>query len=169
MSPELAGGLFTTSAPWEAHCAIPVAKCFENHPGWMNERINELLELISSFILISLLFGGIFTLSFKNLWVNVFFCCCSVTSHVQLLATPWTAANQASLSFIISWSLLRFMFIELVVLSKHLILCHPLLLPSIFPSIRVFSHKSTLHIRPKYWKPQLQHQSFQWIFKVDFL
>ena len=60
-------------------------------------------------------------------------------SHVQLFETPWTAAHQASLSFSISQSLLRLMFIELVVLAIHLILCHPfLLLPSIFPSIRSF-------------------------------
>ena len=59
--------------------------------------------------------------------------------HVQLFVVPWTASCQASLFFIISWSLLKFMFIELVILSKHLILCwHLLLLPSIFPSIRIF-------------------------------
>ena len=59
---------------------------------------------------------------------------------VQIFAAPWTAARQASLSFTISWSLLKFMSIESVMPSSHLILCHPrLLLPSIFPSIRVFS------------------------------
>ena len=79
LSPALAGRFFTTSATWEADCTIPVAKCFENHPGWMNERINELLDLISSFILISLLFGDIFTLTFKSLWINVFFL--SLFSH----------------------------------------------------------------------------------------
>ena len=74
-------------------------------------------------------------------------------SHVQLLATLWTKACQASLSFTISWSLPKFMSIELVMPSRHLILCCPLLLPpSIFPSIRVFSSESVLHIRwPKYW------------------
>ena len=62
-------------------------------------------------------------------------------SCVQLVATPWTAALQASLSFTISWSLLRLMSIESVMPSNHLILCHPLLLlPSILPSIRVFSN-----------------------------
>ena len=68
-------------------------------------------------------------------------------------ATPGTAARQASLSFTISWSLLKFMSIELMMLSNHLFLCHPLLLlPSIFPSIRVFSNESALRIRwPKYW------------------
>ena len=67
--------------------------------------------------------------------------------------TPWTVAYQASLSFTISQSLLKPMSIESVISSNHLILCHPLLsLPSIFPSIRVFSNQSTLPIRwPKYW------------------
>ena len=67
--------------------------------------------------------------------------------------TPWISARQATLSSTISWSLLKFMFIESVMLSNHLILCHPLLLlPSIFPIIRVFSNESALRIRwPKYW------------------
>ena len=74
-------------------------------------------------------------------------------SHVPLFATPWTAAHQASLSITNSWSLLKLMFIELVMPSNHFILCHPLLvLPSIFPSIRVFSSESVLRIRwPTYW------------------
>ena len=74
-------------------------------------------------------------------------------SHVQLFATPWTAARQASLSITNSWNLLKLMSIESVMPSNHLILCHPLLLlPSIFPNIRVFSNESALHIRwPKYW------------------
>ena len=74
-------------------------------------------------------------------------------SHIGLFATPWTAVHQASLSITNSRSLLRLMTIESVMLSNHLILCHPLLLlPSIFPSIRVFSNESVLHIRwPKYW------------------
>ena len=67
------------------------------------------------------------------------------------LCDPMDSAHQASLSFTISWSLLRLMSIESVMLSNHLILCHPLLLSSICPSIRVFSHKSALRIRwPKY-------------------
>ena len=89
-------------------------------------------------------------------------------THVQFFATPWTAACQASLSITNSQSLLKLMSIESVMPSNHLILCHPLLLlPSIFPSIRVFSNDSVLHIR---WsKFQLQHQSFQWIFRTDVL
>ena len=74
-------------------------------------------------------------------------------SHVQLFATPGTAACQASLSFTISWILLKLMYIQPVMPSNHLILCHLLLLlPSIFPSIRVFPNESVLHIRwPKHW------------------
>ena len=74
-------------------------------------------------------------------------------NHVRLLATLWTAAHQAFLSFTICRSLLKLMSIESVMLSNRLILCHPLLLlPSIFPSIRVFSNESALRIRlPKYW------------------
>ena len=74
-------------------------------------------------------------------------------SRVQLLVTSWTEACQASLFFTISWSLLKFMYIESVMPSNHIVLCHALLLlPSIIPSIRVFSNESVLHIRwPKYW------------------
>ena len=73
-------------------------------------------------------------------------------SHVQLFATQWTATCQASLSFNISWSLLRLMSIESMMPSYHFTLCHPLLLLSIFPSIRIFSNESALCIRwPKYW------------------
>ena len=73
-------------------------------------------------------------------------------SCVQLFATPWTAARQASVSITNSLSLLKLMSIESVMPSNHLILCRPLLLPSSFPSISVFSNESILHIRwPKYW------------------
>ena len=81
-----------------------------------------------------------------------------VVQSCLTLCDPWTAACQAFLSFMISWTLLKLMYIELmfiesVMLSSHLILCRPLLhLPSIFPSIRVFSNVSVLRIRwPKYW------------------
>ena len=74
-------------------------------------------------------------------------------SHVQLFATPWTEAHHAPLFSTISQSLLRLMSIESVMLSNHLTLCHPLLLlPSIFPRIRVFSNELALHLRwPKNW------------------
>ena len=77
----------------------------------------------------------------------------SLFSRVQLFATAWTGAFYASLSIISSQNLLKLMFIESVMPSNHLILCHPLfLLPSIFPSIRAFANESTLRMRwPKYW------------------
>ena len=90
---------------------------------------------------------------------------CSVTSCVRLLVTPWTAAHQPSLSFTISQSLLKLMSIDSVMPSNHLIVYHPLLLLlSIFPSIWDFSHQVA-----EVLELQLQHQSFQWIFRVDFL
>ena len=78
--------------------------------------------------------------------------CCSVTQSSRLFVTPWTAACQASLSFTISWSLLKLISMELVMPFNHLIFCRPLLLlPSIFPSISVFSNESVPYIRwPKY-------------------
>ena len=115
----------------------------------------------------------VFFLVYKCLIVSVLFvektvlsplnCHCSFTkdqfssiqllSHVRLFVTLWTAAHQASLSITNSRSLLKLMSIMLVMPSNHLILCRPLLLlPSVFPSIRVFSSESVLHIRwPKYW------------------
>ena len=97
-------------------------------------------------------------------------------SHVQLLATPWTAARQASLSITNSQSLPKLMSIDSVMPSSHLILCRPLLLlPSIFPSIRVFSNESALHIRwPKYWSfsfsisPSNEHPGLI-SFRMDWL
>ena len=85
--------------------------------------------------------------------MNQLFSSVQLLSHVRLFATPWTAARQASLSTTNSWSPPKPMSIELVMPSSHLILCHPfLLLPLIFPSIRVFSNESTLRIRwSKYW------------------
>ena len=83
-------------------------------------------------------------------------------SSVQFFVTPWTTARQASLSITNSWSLLKLMSIELAMPTNHLILCRPLLLlPSVFPSIRVFSNESVLHIKwPKYW-------SFSFSFSIS--
>ena len=83
----------------------------------------------------------------------ILMCCCYlVTKFCLTLVIPWAAAHQAPLPFTISKSLLRFMSIELVMISNHLILCHSLILPSVFSSFRVFSNKSALCIRwPKYW------------------
>ena len=90
----------------------------------------------------------------KLIKMNIFTASVQSLSRVQLFATPWTAACQASLSIINSWSCLKLVSIMVMMPSNHLILCHPLLLPpSIFPSIRVFSNESVLHIRwPKYWR-----------------
>ena len=82
----------------------------------------------------------------------VLLACCLVAESCLTLYDPIDSAYPASLSFTSSWSLLRRMSIVLVMPSNHLILCRPLLLPSIFPSIRIFSNESALHIRwPKYW------------------
>ena len=97
-------------------------------------------------------------------------------SRVQLFVTPWTAARQASLSITNSWSLPKLMSIESVMPSNHFILCCPLLLPpSIFPSIRVFSNESVLHIRwPKFWSfslnisPSNEHPGLI-SFRMDWL
>ena len=89
----------------------------------------------------------------KKVLIKLFFSSVQLLSRVQLFVIPWTAACQASLSITNSWSLPKLMSIELVMPSNHLILCCPLLLlPSIFPSIRVFSNESALYMRwPKYW------------------
>ena len=97
-------------------------------------------------------------------------------SHVQLFVTPRTTVCQASLSITNSWSLLKLISIALVMPSNHLILCHPLLLlPSIFPSIRVLSNDSVLHNRsPKYWRFSFNISSFSEYlgltsFRMDWL
>ena len=99
-------------------------------------------------------------------------CCCSVTKSCLTLCNLMDCSTPGFvtlwLSFTISWNLLKLMYIESVMPSNHLILCcHLFPLPSIFPSIRVFSSESTLCF--KVLELQLQHLSFQWIFRVDFL
>ena len=111
------------------------------------------------------------TPSFSNL-----FCSVQSLSHVQFFATPWTTACQASLSITSSQSPPKPMSIESVMPSNHLILCHPLLLlPSIFPSIRIFSNESALHVWwPKYWSfsfsisPSNEHPGLI-SFRMDWL
>ena len=110
------------------------------------------------------------------LWKDNQFSSIQLLSCVQLFATPWTAAHQASLSITNSWSLLKLMSTELVMPSNHFILCHPLLLPpSIFSSIQVFSKESVLHIRwPKYWSfsfnisPSIEYSGLM-SFRIDWL
>ena len=98
--------------------------------------------------------------TFKTFPLQSQFSSVGLLSHVQLFATQWIAAHQDSLSSITnSRNLLKLMSIKSVMPSSHLILCHPLLLTPIPPSIRVFSNESTLRMRwPKYWEFQLQHQ-----------
>ena len=135
MSPTMADGFFTTNATWEVQDSGPPLFNYSilnnlhmpvPKSQLSSEEMQTLLENISSV---------------------------QSLSRVQLFATPWTTAHQASLSITNSRSLPKLMSIESVMPSNHLILCHPLLLlPSIFPSIRVFSSESSLHIRwPKYW------------------
>ena len=110
--------------------------------GWMLNRTSILNHwLYSCFYVIN------------TLQLLAYFSSVQLLSHVWLFVTPWTAAHQASLSITNSWSLLKLISIESVMPSNHLVLCcHLLLPPSIFPSIRVFSNESVLHIRwPKYW------------------
>ena len=125
------------------------------------------------------MFSSIEEIQNKYLWqvTTVFYdllCYCSVTKSCLTLSTPWTAALQV-LSFTISWSLLRLMSIESMIPSNHLILCYLLLLlPSIIPSIRVFSNESALPIRwPKYWSFSfgINLSSDYWLisFRIDWL
>ena len=94
-----------------------------------------------------------YTILSNSIWPEYQISSVQMLSHVQLFATPWTAALQASPSIINFQSLLKLMSVELVMPSNHIILCHSLFLsPLIFPSIRIFSNESVLHIRwPKYW------------------
>ena len=107
--------------------------------------------------------------------LKTFIVCCSSQSPVWFFVTPWTAAHQASLTFSISWSLLKLMSIELVMPSNHRILCcHLLLLPSIFQGIRMFSNELALLIRwPKYWSFSFSisppNEYSEWIsFRADW-
>ena len=112
----------------------------------------------------------------KKVLIKLFFSSVQLLSRVQLFAIPWTAACQASLSITNSRSLPKLMSVESVMPSNHLILCRPLLLlPSIFPSIRVFSNESVLCMRwPKYWSfsfnisPSSEH-SWLIAFRMDWL
>ena len=119
-------------------------KSLSDCSGEWELAINELFFFLVILCLSTLTFNWYTSLKFSSV---------QSISRVQLFATPWTTACQASLSITNSWRLPRLMSIELVMPSNHLILCHPLLLlPSIFPNIRVFSNESALCIRwPKYW------------------
>ena len=112
--------------------------------------------------------------SFCSWCIIIYYCCLSIVQSTKSRPTlydPMNCSTPGFLSFTISQNSLKLMSIELVMLSNHFILCYPLLLlPSIFPSIRVFSNNSVLHIR---WPKELQHQSFQRIsglisFTIDW-
>ena len=140
VSPALAAGFYATSTTGEAHMKSHWslnALCIEQWLCILNYSVFPSLDLF--------LLWNDFTEKLKFSDQSL--------SHVRLFTTSKTAAHQASLSIINSWSLFKLMSIMLVMPSNHLILCRPLLLPSsIFPSIRVFSIASALHIRwPKYW------------------
>ena len=151
--------------------------CYQNKPPLFCFAKNKFLLLFFVFLFDSLTVSKIVfcletvhTIKWKI--VVLAFCICGgvqLRSQVWLFATPWLAACQAPLSSTVSQYLLKLMSIELVMPSNHLILCRLLLLflPLIFPSIRIFSNESALRIR---WpKLQFQQQSFQWIFRTDFL
>ena len=108
-----------------------------------------------------------------KLWSLAFFSplCFSVAQSCPTLCNPWTAAHQTSLSFTISWSLLKFTSIDSGMPSNHLILCRPLLLPALNLSQHqsLFQWVSSSHHVAKVLELQFQYQSFQWIFRVDFL
>ena len=136
----------------------------------LNVEIPQNLFLIFTFLSCSILFRSYpckCLMTVSRTMLSLVFSCSGMSDYV----TPWTAGCQASLSFTISQSLLKLTSIESVMPSNHLILCHPILtLPSIFPSIMVFSRELALCISSKYFGQELkfQHQSFQWICRVGF-
>ena len=125
---------------------------------FVETRVDRYLPLKPLRLSSYLIFGSSVILPFFIACLFCTYCLCSFSSvqslsRVRLFATPWIAARQASLSITNSWSSLKLMSIKSMMLSSHLILCHPLLLlHPIPPSIRVFSNESTLRMRwPKYW------------------
>ena len=136
----------------------------QTHAHWVGDAIQPSHPLLSPSVSLNVPYKSVklsnynhvfftFKLMCIYIYINIQFSSVQLLSHVWLFATQWTVARQASLSITNSWSLLKLMPIESVMSFHHLILCHPLLLlPSTFPSIRVFSSESVLHIRwPKYW------------------
>ena len=134
------------SLPLTSLLFSPICKAFsENHFTLLHFFSFKMILITASCTMLKPLL-----IVFQALYLNasVQFSSVQLLSHVQLFATPWNAAHQASLSIINSWSLLKCLSIESVMPSIYLTLCYPLLLlPSSFPSIRVFSNKSVLHIR----------------------
>ena len=140
---------------WLWSCSLPMVLHSRNLSGKEGTFLNVNHSSLSPFasIIILCFFPSELCLQISVRWHQLGFSSVQSLSHVRLFATPWTAACQASLSITNSESLLILMSIKSVMPSNHLIVCRPLLLlPSIFPSIRVFSDESALRIRwPKYW------------------
>ena len=139
---------------------------------WLNLMACQVLgcKLRRSNYMISKLCSGNFASWILILLVSLLVVVVQLLSCIRFFATPWTAACQAPLSFTISQNLLKFVSIESAMLSNHLILCCSLLLlPSIFLSMSLFQWVSSLQQVATVLGLQLQHQNFQWIFRVDFL
>ena len=156
------------TAAWETAPQIALIECFkEAVEEGQYKRFCKGSSVLSS---INFIKGFLLV---KRSWCHHegIFVVVQLLSCVRLFVAPWTAACQAPLSITISWSLLKLMSIELVMPSNHLILfCPLLLLPSFFPSIRFFSIRvGSSHQMAKVLELQLQHLSFQWIFRIDFL
>ena len=137
-----------------------------------NEQSPPISSLSHSWA-ISNLFSGAIKFLLKAIFYTILYDVGQFLSHVFLFATPWTIARQASLSITISWSFLKLMSMALMMPSNHRTLCFPLLLlPSIFPSIRVFSNESVLRIRwPKYWSFSISPSNeYSWLisFRIDW-
>ena len=143
-----------------------------------------LLNLVDLYWYLTVVFTGhspntnenLFMCLFTTYYLHILIFVVQLPSHVWLFLTPWTAARQASLFLTISWSLPKFMSFESMMPSNHLILCCPLLLlPSIFPSLRVFSNELAVHIRwPKYWSFSFRISPFNEYpglisFRIDWL
>ena len=178
LCPPLSPGVCSNSCPLSQWChptnssfAAPFSFCLQSFPASGSFPMSQLFASGGQSIGTSASASNIqgwFPLGLTA-WISlqskglsrIFFSSVQSLSHVQLFATPWAAARQTSLSNTNSQSLPKLMSIESVMPSSHLILCHPLLLlPSIFPSIRVFSSESDLCIRWwKYWSFSFKHQS----------
>ena len=143
--------------PWTVTHQVSLSTGFSRNEYWSGLPCPPPVHPYSTnFYVSSKLWGSVFSSfdlqNYSGQWRYTELSWVQSLSRVQVFATPWTAARQASLSITNSQSLLRLMSIELVMPSNHLILCHPLLPPLIFPSIRVFSNRSVLYIKwPNYW------------------
>ena len=151
-------------------CGLPSMWSHRVGHGWSN------LAAAAADLILSVLstIKKIYSMFMSKKCRILFLLCVQSLSHVQLFATPWTTAHQTSLSFTISWSMFKLMSIESGMSLDHLILCCPLLLlPSIFPSIKVVSPESALHIRwPNYWSFSFSiipsNKYSRWIsFRID--